>query len=108
MTNNEAMTGLQEIPATGVAGAESRQSDRFPMHCSVRVSCLVTERAVTAQGLNISAHGMAFLAPEAMALGAVIQVTLPNSGLTALARVRNCEWHAAGWRTGVELLGSLA
>jgi hypothetical protein len=108
MSNNGAMTSSQEIPATGVAGAESRQSDRFPMHCSVRVSCLVTERAVTAQGLNISAHGMAFVAPEAVALGAVIQVTLPNSGLTALARVRNCEPHAAGWRTGVELVGSLA
>jgi hypothetical protein len=108
MPNNEVMTGLQEIPVTGVAGAEARQSDRFPMHCSVRVSCLVTERAMTAHGLNISACGMAFVAPDALALGAVIQVTLPNSGLTALARVRNCEWHVAGWRTGVELLGSLA
>ena len=107
MTNNTGMTGLQQIPVTGVAGAESRQSDRFPMHCSVRVSCLVTERAVTARGLNISAHGMAFVVPEAMALGAVIQVTLPNSGLTALARIRNCECHSAGWRIGVELLGSL-
>lgn len=78
------------------------------MHSSVRVSCLVTERAMTARGLNISAHGMAFVAPEAIALGAVVQVTLLNSGRNSLARVRNCEPHAAGWRLGVELFGSLA
>ena len=102
------MATLQELEVTRFVGAQSPRSDRFPMRCSVRVCCLVTERAVTAQGLNISAHGMAFVTCEALALGAVIQVALPNSGLSALARVRNCQWQDEVWRVGVELLGSLA
>jgi len=97
-----------DLEVTGIAGADLRQSDRFPMHCPVRVCCLVTGHAATAHGLNLSAGGMAFVSSEALALGALIQVGLPNSGLSALARVRNCEWQETGWRIGVELLGSLA
>jgi hypothetical protein len=105
--NNRSMTALEDLEITGAAGAESRQSPRFPMNCSIRVSCLVTEHAMTAQSLNLSARGMAFVAPQALALGTLIQVALPHSGLTTLARVRNCSCLEAGWRVGVELRGSL-
>ncbi len=108
MPYNNYMAALNNIEIAGVAGLDSRQSERFPMRCSVWVCCLVTERSVTAQGLNISARGMAFVTYDALALGTVIQVALPNCGLSALARVRNCEGHNLGWRVGVELLGSLA
>ncbi|ERR1700722_7500430 len=108
MPYNIYMATLKELEITRFAAAKSPRSDRFPMRCSVRVCCLVTERAAMAQGLNISARGMAFVTCEALALGAVIQVALPNSGLSALARVRNCQWQDEGWRVGVELLGSLA
>ncbi|MEI9976878.1 MAG: PilZ domain-containing protein [Ignavibacteriota bacterium] len=101
------MTALKDLEVTGVADADSRQAPRFPLNCRVRVSCLVTERSGAAQGLNISAHGMAFLAPDLLADGTLVQVALPNSGFISLARVRNCSWHEAGWRIGVELLGSL-
>jgi hypothetical protein len=102
------MAALQDLEVSGVASLEPRQSERFPMPCSVWMCCLATERSVTARGLNISARGMALVTDEALALGAAIQVALPNCGLSALARVRNCEWQNVGWRVGVELLGSLA
>ena len=102
------MAATKDMVITGVLGVEPRQSERFPMRCSVWVCCLATERSVTAQGLNISARGMAFVTDEALPLGTVIQVALPNCGLSALSRVRNCERRDLGWRIGVELLGSLA
>jgi hypothetical protein len=107
MSKNRSMTALKDLEITGEVGEESRQSPRYPMNCSVRVSCLVTEHALTAHGLNISARGMGLIAPEALALGTLVQVGLPNSGLTCLARVRNCGWLEVGWRIGVELLGAL-
>jgi hypothetical protein len=108
MAYNKDMAALQDIEVSGVPGVEPRQSERFPMRCPVWVCCLVTERSVTARGLDISARGLALVTDEAFALGAVVQVALPNCGLSAMARVRNCEWRNVGWRVGVELLGSLA
>lgn len=102
------MTSLRGIEITGVAAGEPRRSDRFPMRSAVRVTCLVTEHTLTAQGLNISAHGMAFVSADPLALGSLLQVALPNCGLSSLVRVRNCEWQDSGWRIGVEMFGSLA
>jgi hypothetical protein len=101
------MTGSTDLEMTGVAGAEPRRADRFPMRTSVQVCALGYERVHTGQGLNISATGMAFVICEALPLGTPIHVALPNCGLSALAVVRNCERHDQGWRVGVELVGSL-
>lgn len=101
------MTGFKDLEMIGVAGAEPRKSDRFPMRTSVRVCSLGNERVEMGQGLNISSTGMAFVISEALPLGTPIHVALPNCGLSALALVRNCGRHELGWRVGVELVGSL-
>jgi hypothetical protein len=111
MPYNSSMTALMDLEMADVAGAELREADRFPMRSPVRVCPLEdcgTARAVPAQGLNISAKGMAFLASEALAPGMRIHLALPHTGLSARARVRNCERRERGWRVGVEIEGSLA
>ena len=104
---NVNMTARMDSESAGRGCVDARQSARFPMRSSLRVCCLATERALAAQGLDISATGIAFVIPEAMAPGTLVRVALPNSGLTALARVRHCQRHGLAWRAGVELLGSL-
>lgn len=108
------MTGLMECEAAGVfdvAGADLRGADRFPMRSFVRV-CLLensgTGRVLAAEGLNISATGMAFETCERLTPGTSIQVQLPTSGLSSPARVRNSKRRAWGWRVGVEFAGPLA
>jgi hypothetical protein len=104
---NTNMPVLKGLEITNALGVESRKGERFPMRSAMRVCCLGSDRAAEAQGLNISARGIAFVISEELPYGAVIQVALPKSGLSAMARVRNCEPQDGGWRVGVELLGSL-
>jgi len=107
MPYNSNMTALMDLEMGDAASAELREAERFPMRSAVRVCRLGNERTERAQGLNISARGMAFVISEALAPGMRIHVTLPQSGLSALARVRNCERRERGWRVGVEMEGSL-
>jgi PilZ domain len=102
------MPVLKGLEIRSFAGVEARKSDRFPMRSAVNVCCLGSDRVIAAQGLNISDGGMAFVVAEELPYGALIQVALPQSGVSAVARVRNCVPHDAGWRVGVEFLGSLA
>jgi hypothetical protein len=110
MPYNRNMTALMVPEMAGFVGSELRAADRFPMRSSVRLCPLdgEMERVVSAEMLNISALGMAFLVPEAMAPGLRVHVALPHSGLSALARVRNCVRRELCWRVGVEIEGSLA
>jgi hypothetical protein len=108
MPYNRNMTALMDLETAGVAGAELRRADRFPMRSVVRVCRLEDGGTERVAGLNISEMGMAFLASEALAVGMRILVALPQSGLSALARVRNCQRRELGWRVGVEIEGSLA
>jgi len=102
------MPVLKGLEIRSFAGVESRKSERFPMRSAVLVCCLGSDCVVPAQGLNISDRGMAFVISEELPYGALIQVTLPQSGMSTVARVRNCEPNHGGWRVGVELMGSLA
>ena len=102
------MPVLKGLEIRSFAGVEARKSERFPMRSAVSVCCLGSDFVMPAQGLNISDGGMAFVLAEELPYGALIQVALRQSGMSAVARVRNCELHEAGWRIGVEFLGSLA
>jgi len=108
MAYNSSMTAWMDTEAARVAAPDARRSARFPMRSGLRICPLETDRAMTAEGLNISAAGIAFVIAEAMATGTLVRVTLPNSGLSALGRVRNSRRQGPAWRTGVEFLGSLA
>lgn len=108
------MTGLTECEAAGILSAirsESRKAVRFPMRSLVRVCCFDSRgkaRPVAAQGMNLSATGMAFVTGEPLPVSALVHVELPCSRLSATARVRNCESLGGSWRVGVELDGAFA
>jgi hypothetical protein len=104
---NTNMPVLKGLEITNAPGAESPKGERFPIRSGMRVCCLGSDPAAEAQGLKSFAHGRAFVISEELPYSALIQVALPKSGLSAVARVHNCEPQDGGWRVGVELLGSL-
>ena len=105
------MTGMRAYEAVvpGAVQLDSRKSDRFPMRSFLWVCRLERggrEKAMRAEGLNLSSSGIALVAPDAIAIGTRVHVELACSRLSATARVRNCEPRGESWRIGVELEAS--
>ncbi|HUI54824.1 MAG TPA: PilZ domain-containing protein [Bryobacteraceae bacterium] len=87
---------------------ESRSAVRFPMHSFLRVCWFDqhgTAHHVMAQGLNLSATGIAFMLEEPLPVPTMLQLELPAGRLTAIANARSCEPIDTSWRIGVELEG---
>jgi len=99
--------GKQSIEDAALAAAvETRRGPRYPMTVAVRVGWIDDEKRMSytvAEGMDISEAGLAVRMAHRLRESALVHLELAGSGMSAVARVRNCVRHGAAWRVGLEV-----
>jgi len=101
-------TGKQESieSAAFAAAVEARHGQRYPMTVAVRVGWIDDEKRMSytvAAGVDISEAGLAVRTAHRLRLSALVHLELAGSGMSAVARVRNCVRQGGAWRVGLEV-----
>ena len=108
MATAEQGSNIEALDAAlgrGVA-PDSRSGRRYPMTVAVRVGWIDDEKRMSysvAEGVDISELGLAVRMAHRLRLSALVHLELAGSGMSAVARVRNCVRSGGAWRVGLEV-----